>query len=206
MKNRPGLWKLILRVGTILIVCGLLWVIILQYQMETVSDNPSAHGDVGIVLGSSLKQNKVGPALQERLERAVVLFQEGRIRFIIVSGGLDRTEFDLTEAEGMRIFLIDRGIPDSIIFMEQQATSTYENLLFSKQLMSQNNWHTSVIITHRYHMLRAMEMAVFLDYDHPQASPVDSVVRSMFWSKLRETAAHFKWLLDKIFITIGIQA
>jgi uncharacterized SAM-binding protein YcdF (DUF218 family) len=174
--------------------------------METYPDNPSAHGEVGIVLGSSLRQNKVSLSLQERLERAVVLFQEGRIRFIIVSGGLDRTEFDLTEAEGMRIYLMERGIPDSVIVMEQQATSTYENLLFSKQLMLDNNWHTSVIITHRYHMYRAMEMAAFLDYNDPQASPVDSKVLSMFWSKLRETAAHFKWLLDQIFIVMGVQA
>jgi uncharacterized SAM-binding protein YcdF (DUF218 family) len=183
-------------------IWGIVWAIVLQYRIAAVPDNPSARGDVGIVLGSSLKDNKASASLQERLDRAVELFKEGRIPAIIVSGGLDRTDFILTEAEGMRNYLLERGIPDRVIVMEQQATSTYENLLFSQQLMSQHGWHSSVIITHRYHMLRAMEMAAFLHYDHPQASPVDSQVLSMFWSKLRETAAHLKWLLDKLLMAV----
>ncbi|NHN30762.1 YdcF family protein [Paenibacillus agricola] len=206
MSNKRTPWKWMRRAGILLAVLGLLWVLVLQYRMETFPDNPSADGDVGIVLGSALKQNQPSPSLQERLERAVVLFQGGKISSIIVSGGLTRTEFDLSEAEGMRAYLIERGIPDSHIVMEQKATNTYENLRFSKRLMSQNNWHTAVIITHRYHMLRAMEMAEFLGYDQPQASPVDSKVLSKFWSKLYETAAHVKWLQDQLFLLMGFQA
>ncbi|SFL84364.1 protein SanA, affects membrane permeability for vancomycin [Paenibacillus sp. 1_12] len=202
MKQRPS-WKRTRRIIGLCAVVGLLWVTILQYRMANVPDNTLAHGEVGIILGSSLKDNAATPSLRERLEGGIKLFKERKIQHIIVSGGLDRSEFHLTEAEGMRNYLLERGIADNVIVMEQEATSTYENLLFSQQIMKQQNWHSAVVITHRYHMLRAMEMAAFLNYEQVEAFPVDSKAVNNSWNLIRETLAHGKWMLDQLFITIN---
>ncbi|OMF19878.1 hypothetical protein BK127_02950 [Paenibacillus sp. FSL H7-0331] len=201
-KQRPS-WKRTRRFVWLCVVVGLLWVSILQYRMANVPDNASAAGEVGIILGSSLKNNVATPSLQERLDGGIKLFKDGKIKHIIVSGGLDRTEFQLTEAEGMRNYLLEHGIADNVIMMEQEATSTYENLLFSQRFMLQQKWNSAVLITHRYHMLRAMEMAEFLNYRQVEAYPVDSKAVNNSWNLIRETLAHVKWKLDKLRMALG---
>jgi uncharacterized SAM-binding protein YcdF (DUF218 family) len=188
-----------------ILVGVLLWIGILQWRMAAFPDNPEARGDVGIVLGSSLKGELPSPSLKERLDRAVTLYAEGRIPQIIVSGGYDRKDSKLTEAEGMRNYLIQRSIPSKAIILENQATSTYENLLYSQSLMQQQGWRSAVIITHRYHMVRAMEIADFLNYEHPEASPVDSEVLFLAWQKSRETASFVKWYIEKLMIIMGMR-
>jgi uncharacterized SAM-binding protein YcdF (DUF218 family) len=203
MKIKRILKSKIGKIGIVLLFAVVIWVCVLQWRMASVQDNPSAHGDVGIVLGASLWGNIPSPSLQERLERAVALYKARSIPYIIVSGGYDHKDSALSEAEGMRNYLITQGIPENVIILENQATSTYENLLFSQVLMKQRGWQSAVIITHRYHMLRALEMADFLNYTHPEASPVDSEVLYMPWHKARETISYVKWYLEMLLITAG---
>lgn len=103
----------------------------------------------------------------------------------------------------MRNYLLEHGIADNVIMMEQEATSTYENLLFSQRFMLQQKWNSAVLITHRYHMLRAMEMAEFLNYRQVEAYPVDSKAVNNSWNLIRETLAHVKWKLDKLRMALG---
>ncbi|WP_282935488.1 YdcF family protein [Paenibacillus sp. RC67] len=192
----------------VLAVCilGLMWTVYLLWEMESFPDNPQARGDVGIVLGAALWQDAPSPALKERLNRAVELYRSGQIPRIMVSGGLDTVYSKLTEAEGMRNYLLEQGIPDSAIVMEKKSTSTYENLLYCQTLLEEQGWHSSVIITHRYHAVRAMDIAQFLGYEQTTASPMDSTVLMMSWHKSRETLAWTKWELDKLLLKLGLES
>ncbi|MBE1441796.1 YdcF family protein [Paenibacillus sp. OAS669] len=196
----------LLRLLLALCILGLAWAVFLLWKMESFPDNPQARGDVGIVLGAALWKDTPSPALKERLDRAVELYRAGQIPRIIVSGGLDSVYSKLTEAEGMRNYLLTQGIPAGVITMETQSTSTYENLLFCQQLLKQQGWTSAVIITHRYHAVRAMDIAAFLGYEQFEASPVDSKVLMMYWHKSRETLAWTKWELDKLLIRIGLES
>ena len=175
------------------------------WKMESFPDNPQARGDVGIVLGAALWQDIPSPALKERLNRAVELYRSGQIPRILVSGGLDTQYSKLTEAEGMRNYLLEQGIPASVIIMEKQSTSTYENLLYCQAILKEYGWHSPVIITHRYHVVRAMDIANYLGYEQSTASPMDSAVLMMSWHKSREVLAWTKWELDKLLITLGLE-
>ncbi|WP_051620441.1 YdcF family protein [Paenibacillus sp. UNC451MF] len=196
----------VVRLALVLVILCLIWTVYLLWRMESFPDNPQARGDVGIVLGAALWQNIPSPALKERLNRAVELYRTGQIQQILVSGGLDSVYSKLTEAEGMRNYLLEQGIPNSAIVMEKQSTSTYENLLYSQRLFKQYGWHSAVIITHRYHAVRAMDIAKFLEYDQLIASPMDSAVLMMSWHKSREILAWTKWELDKVLLNLGIES
>ncbi|MBP1155444.1 MULTISPECIES: YdcF family protein [unclassified Paenibacillus] len=182
-----------------------LWVIFIQWKMVSLPDGKLPPKEVGIVLGAALWQSTPSPALQERLNRAVLLYEEGTIKRIIVSGGYDHANSKLTEAEGMRNYLLDKGVRESDIYLENAATSTYENMLFSQNIMKQNGWTSSVIVTHRYHAVRALDIARFLGYEDPEASPMDSNVLIMSWHKGRETLALTKWQWDKVMLALGQQ-
>ncbi|TVX97885.1 YdcF family protein [Paenibacillus cremeus] len=187
------------------VLTALAWIGFVQWRMATLPDAKLPPQDVGIVLGAALWQTSPSPALSERLDRAVELYRQGTIQRMIVSGGYDRADSKLTEAEGMRNYLIAKGIPESAIFLENHATSTYENMKFSQAIMQKQQWKSAVIITHRYHAVRALDMANFLGYENVMASPMDSNVLMMLWHKSRETLALTKWQLDKLQLSFGIE-
>ncbi|MFB6363290.1 vancomycin high temperature exclusion protein [Paenibacillus elgii] len=193
------LFRFMLAVGA----AALLWVGFIQWRIASLPDEKLPPHDVGIVLGAALWQTTPSPALKERLDRAVELYQAGVIPRIIVSGGYDRADSLLTEAEGMRNYLVEKGVSSASIYLENEARSTLQNMLFSQKIMQDHGWTSAVIVTHRYHAVRALDMARFLGYESPSVSPMDSSVLTMAWHKSRETLAFTKWQWDKMRSVFG---
>ncbi|MEX2415159.1 MAG: YdcF family protein, partial [Paenibacillaceae bacterium] len=153
--------------------------------------------DVCIVLGAALWNDKPSPALRERLDVAIELYEEGHCQYIIATGGLDSNGATVSESEGMIRDMEDKGVPLTDTRSEPEARSTYENLLFSRAIMEQEGWNSTIIVTHSYHGARALDIAEFLEYEQPQMSVMDSQVMFMPYHKARETLAYTKWILDK---------
>lgn len=187
-----------------LVVIGLLWLGYVYWRIEHPVNKPAAHADVGIILGASMWGDHPSPGLRERLEHGLKAYREGRFDNFIVSGGLDKPGFTYTEAEGMRNYLVDAGVPEERIFLENEATSTYENLLYSQVIMEKHGWNTAIIITHDYHGTRALEVATTLGYEQPSMSLTKSTVLPMIKHKSREVLAYTKWTADRLFIAIGV--
>lgn len=183
------------------------WVIYVQWMIHSVSDNGQpapVTADVGIVLGASLWNNVPSPALRERLEHAYQLYNEGYFSKMIVSGGMDLNGSTISEAEGMKGYLMEKGCPPGDILIEDQSRSTYENLLFSKELMERNGMKKAVIVTHTYHGARALDIAEFIGMEEPGVSTIESQVMWMPWHNVRETMAYTKWLGNKILLSVGL--
>lgn len=191
------------------VLAGLLWIVFCLYQIGSVDRNPAVSryaqepADAGIVLGASMWGDMPSPGLQERLNHALADYREGKFAKIILTGGLDKPEYKYTEAEGMAIFLIARGVPEEALLLENEARSTYENLLFSQQIMEEHGLKSAVIITHNYHGNRAYEIAKMLNYDQPGLSLTETKVLKPNQTVLREILAYTKWKLDQIRLVLG---
>lgn len=159
--------------------------------------------DVAVVLGARLWDNKPSPALKERLDAAYAGYKAGDYPVLIVSGGLDNPQMKLTEAEGMAEYLEQLGVPEADILLENQATSTYENLLFSRRIMEEQGMKTAAIVTHRFHGARAEDIAGFLHYDDPQFVLAPTRALNLWQTRGRETLAFTKWLFDKTSLPDG---
>jgi uncharacterized SAM-binding protein YcdF (DUF218 family) len=63
----------------------------------------------------------------------------------------------------MERYLISGGVPIDQIIKEEKATSTYENFLFSKELLDERlpNGFSSVLITNDFHVYRSVRMAQY---------------------------------------------
>jgi len=71
-------------------------------------------------------------------ERAAELYYLGFAPYIICSGGFGKdTKFSKPEAEVFADILYKKGIPKEKVFVENKATNTGENILFSKQLLAE---------------------------------------------------------------------
>jgi uncharacterized SAM-binding protein YcdF (DUF218 family) len=120
--------------------------------------------DIGIVLGGFGKFD-VHPYkdrlnfnyASNRLSDAMVLYKKGIIRKILISGGDGRiTGENVDESMATGNYLKSLGIPDSVIILEGKSRNTFENALFSKQMVDKTNPKASILlITSAFHMRRS---------------------------------------------------
>lgn len=134
---------------------GVALCIFFSVNMLRCADKDSEGADCVIVLGCQVQGEIPSYMLQDRLAVAKRLLDENPSAVCIVSGGQGNREY-ITEAEAMRRWLVKRGIDDSRIIMEDKATSTKENLLYSAEIVKEREigGHL-VVVTNEFHQYRA---------------------------------------------------
>ncbi len=122
---------------------------------------PEFDKDYLIILGCGIRKDGTPcPLLQGRIDRALdfrdqQLKQTGKDLIFVPSGGQGSNEV-ISESESMTRYLIKKGIPQSHILMEDQSTSTFENMKFSKALIQAQNPNARVAFsTSNYHVFRS---------------------------------------------------
>ncbi|MEK4699926.1 YdcF family protein [Solibacillus sp. FSL R7-0668] len=110
-----------------------------------------------IVLGSGLIGDRVPPLLASRLDKAVQQYRKyGERALFITSGGQGSDEL-LSEAVAMKKYIIDKyDIAPEKIIVEDQSTTTYENMLFSKKMIDAHVKNAKgIFVTNNFHVYRA---------------------------------------------------
>lgn len=204
--RRP--WLLLFRFIIVMFTAGIVWSCYAAWYINhhSVALEEGLHADAGIVLGAALWNNKPSPALKERLEYAYELYESGVVDRLILSGGHGGLSSTISEAEGMRDYLVDKGMPEDKLLLETEATSTYQNLVFSKLLGEEAGVSSFLVITHDYHTLRAQEIASFAGFEPASVAGVKSRVLNQFYNDTREVLAYTKWKLDYALLRIGIRS
>lgn len=123
-------------------------------------NRPKLNQDFIIVLGSGLINDKVPPLLASRINKAIDYYlKQAAVASpptIIFSGGQGPDE-NLSEAEAMQKYAIEKGVPSEHTLKEDRSVNTYQNMLFSKQMMDslKDNKHNSIFTTNNFHLFRA---------------------------------------------------
>ncbi|AJS59389.1 YdcF family protein [Paenibacillus sp. IHBB 10380] len=150
------------------LILGISFVIIESLVISELGSNDSEITDIEyvVVLGAGIKGSELSLTLQQRLDTSLTYANMSREIPIIVSGGQGPGE-DITEAQAMSNYLINKGISKDRIILESKSTSTQENLLFSKAIMNFEGLKnpTIMIITSDYHMHRAKLIAKELGFE-----------------------------------------
>lgn len=123
------------------------------------TDNVTYEEDAIIVLGAAVRGEEVSGALSKRLDAAIEYYHQNPEVIIVVTGGQGPQE-DITEALAMERYLMERGIPQSSILKEENATSTSENFKYSKELLDKHfdYEYTVAYVTDDYHIFRAGQL------------------------------------------------
>ncbi len=163
------------------------YIILAVYISNRVYQDTKVLSDAILILGArSYKDAKINPCLEARVNQGIKLYKEGYAPTIIVSGGKDR-ENGTNEAEIMKTLLLNSGINKSVILTENQSTSTYENLLFSKQIMVRNQLKTIIIVTEPFHEPRADLVAQRLNISHT----ISPAIYSPCWTRWKFLSRYF---------------
>lgn len=110
-----------------------------------------------VVLGAQMKENGPSVALKRRLDRAYDYLVENPGTLCVVSGGQGSNE-PVSEAQGMKDYLLERGIEEGRIIMEDQSRDTRQNLAFSRKLIPAEVTKVG-IVTSNFHVYRSIQLA-----------------------------------------------
>jgi len=145
-------------VALFLLAMGLLLGMIL-YEGRQTADGRS---DYILVLGARVRGETITLSLKERLDTAYTFWSRYPDSTLILSGGQGPGEA-LTEAEAMRRYLLTRGVPENRILLEDRSTSTYENMLYTKEMLEKTEGglgnKSFTIVTNDYHLFRSKRLA-----------------------------------------------
>lgn len=158
--------------------------------------NAPEPADVLIVLGARIYEDgSPSPALQRRLDLAYDLYMEGYAPAVITTGaqGADET---MPEADGMKQYLVGRGIPESAIWTDPASYNTQENLENAQAIMRAEGLETAIIVSSDYHLWRALSMCEKLGLIATGAGSQNALTWPvMLRNWLQETVSWMKYTL-----------
>lgn len=154
----PVFAKYATRIFTVCLVIGLLVVGITEAVIIHASfGDPKETVEYMVVLGAKVNANGPSVSLWDRICGAYEYLEEHPDVIAIVSGG-QGTDEPITEAECMYRELVMLGIDPKRIWREEEATSTWENLNFTLDLIEEKTGlrpQKLGVLSSEYHLFRA---------------------------------------------------
>jgi uncharacterized SAM-binding protein YcdF (DUF218 family) len=109
--------------------------------------------DVAIVPGNTVeKDGRPSARLRARLDQTIALYRQGLFPNVIVSGGVGREGFD--EAEVMKRYLVEQGVPEGCIHVDSGGATTHLTAKNASRLMRENGWQSALVVTQYFHVPR----------------------------------------------------
>ena len=154
----PAFARLATRIFTVLLVIGLLVVGITEAIIIHASfGDPEESVDYMVVLGAKVNADGPSVSLWDRIAGAYEYLEAHPDVTAILSGGQGSDE-PITEAECMYRELVLLGIDPKRLWREEDATSTWENLQFSLNLIESKTGTRPTklgVLSSEYHLFRA---------------------------------------------------
>lgn len=121
------------------------------------SDDGSS-ADCAIVLGAAAWHDKPSPVFEARIDHAILLYKEGRISKLILTGGHGKGAA-YAESEVAQSYCLKQGLPLEDLIIETQSNTTSQNFAEAKKLMRLQKLHTALIVSDPWHLKRAQSLA-----------------------------------------------
>lgn len=148
---------------------------------------------VGLVLGTSnrLVGGRSNPYYTNRINAAIVLFNAGKIDYILVSG--DNGSPYYNEPMVFKRDLIKGGIPDECIFLDYAGFRTLDSMIRAKAIFGLDK---VTIISQRFHNKRAIYLARKKGLDAIGFNAGDLSMKDGMKVRIREYFARVKVFID----------
>lgn len=118
--------------------------------------------DYIVVLGAQMRNDGPSTIFRYRLDAAFDYLEENPKTVCIVSGGKGPNE-PVCEGDGGRKYLLSKGIDQSRVIAENRAMDTYENIVYSLEIMDHDRTESDElkigIVTNNFHLFRGIHLA-----------------------------------------------
>jgi vancomycin permeability regulator SanA len=152
--------------------------------------------DAAVILGNTVQSDgQPAPRLAARLQRGLELWQNKRVKVIIVSGGIDADGNN--EALVMKQWLVVRGVSSSSVIADEDGYTTMHTARNCRRLMDEHGLRSVITVSQYFHLARCR--LALRKAGVPRVS--SSYARYVEWrdcySLPREVAAWYSYLLLK---------
>ena len=186
------------RLFSLLLAVGLLVVGVTEYFIIRASrGDPDAQVEYMVVLGAKVREDGPSVSLWDRIYAAADYMQAHPEVICVVSGGQGPDEH-ISEASAMFDELVKLGIDPSRIWQEDRATSTWENLNFSLNLIEEKTGARPEkigVVSSEYHLFRASLFAKANDVDFVGIPAATSRLSQKINHFMREVAGVWHYLI-----------
>ncbi len=149
---------------TVLLMLGVAAFAVFEAPVITASRGDSdAQADYLIVLGAGVNGSTPSLSMIDRLTAVKAYLEEYTDSIAILSGGQGPGE-DMTEAQAMYDWLTGQGIDGNRLILEEDSSSTEENIVFSFEIIDGLGGSSAsvAVCSSEYHLCRAKYLAAQL--------------------------------------------
>lgn len=197
-KTYPLTARRLKRVMTTILCIGLIVVGVTEFFILRASlGQPKETCDYVVVLGAKVRQSGPSASLWDRIYGARDYLEAHPDVIAVLSGGQGPDE-PMTEARAMYEKLVELGIDKDRLWIEDKATSTWENLNFSLNLIEEKSGSRPEkigIVSSEYHLFRA---SLFADACNVQSVGIPaktSIISQRINHFMREVAGVWHYLI-----------
>lgn len=178
-RRRPATrWAVTLLVACVIVVgAGIFGIMTLIYAQARTDE--ARNVDTIVVMGAAQFNGRPSPVLQARLDHALVLYNAGLAPRIAVTGG-NQPGDAFTEAETGYLYLVERGVPEPAIVMEDEGRTTWESMQGLPAVMPPSASPRVLVVSDGFHLFRSELMLRELGYETWGSAAPDSPIRA--WS------------------------
>ena len=128
-----------------------------------------------------------------RMDAAAELYFAHKVSYLLLSGDNHISHYN--EPESMRKSLIERGVPDSVIYLDCAGFRTFDSMVRAKKVFAQDS---VTVVSQQWHNERAIYIAGHYDLDAIAFNAKDYTLGRKVYIKnhLREALAKVKVVLD----------
>ncbi len=153
------------------------------------------HADAIIVFGAAEYDGRPSPVFRARLDHAYDLFRTSLAPVVITTGGY-ASDPNFSEGGVGHDYLMRRGVPESALIAETQASDTAESAERVAVIMRVNHLKSSIAVSDAYHVFRIRKLLehqgvqVFLA-PRPDSRPKSAWQRGV--AVMRESMSYLLW-------------
>ena len=171
----------IVRLVRRIVILGLLavvtvWVISAVSVLVWSSRDEARPAQAIVVLGAAQYAGKPSPVLRARLDHGLNLWERKLASVLILTGGTGVGDTTSEAAVG-RTYAKKRGVPDTLILVENEGRTTSESMKAVAGMLEVRGLNSALLVSDPFHMLRLRILARrfgFTPYTSPtRTSPIE---------------------------------
>ena len=175
----------------IIIYILIIWVLIhITYSVIDGLTDDKKNADIAVILGNKVNEDgTLSERLLKRMECGLELYKSGRVKKLIVSGGLGKEGF--YEGTKMQNYLIKNGVPDTAIIIDNYGNNTIATVNNTLKLQDSLNFKSLIIVSQYFHLTRTKMLFRKRHFENiTSVSPNYFEFRDIY-SLLREFVAYY---------------
>lgn len=193
IRNKRRL-RILKRIGIFLLVWVAIHVACIMIDGFT---DYSGNADVAIILGNQVNADgSLSPWLRGRVDKALELYQQKRVKKIYASGGISKNDDgNYPEGDAMKNYLVKAGVPEDDVIADNNGANTY---LTARDFLAYNqtqHWSTAIVVTQFYHITRSKYILHKLGFEQAYGVASTRYGWNDIAGTLREVPAFYKYML-----------